>query len=442
VTVEGLEPRTLLTTYMVTSAADSGPNTLRAAIVLSNGDTAQPNVINFAINSAGVQVINLQSALPSITQPVTIDGTSQTGYAGTPLIELNGAGAGAAVNGIVISAPNTTVKGLDIGNFSGDGVDLLASGDVLASSYIGVDPTGATRMGNARTGVFVNSANDTIGGSGTGTGDVISGNTFSGIQIFGTAAIGDWVAGDKIGTNAAGTTAIPNAIDGVLINGGATNVLVGTNADGVNDALERNIISGNTDSGVQVADTGTSHNTVAGNYIGTDVNGTAAVANGIDGVLINNGATFNRVGTNGDGVNDAVERNIISGNTADGVQVADAGTSHNTVAGNYIGTDVTGTVAVANHNTGLVLSNGATHNLVGTDGVSVDNAGEANVISGNNGSGTAGVFIGDAGTNANVVAGNFIGTDPTGTVALGNGGVGVFIASGAQSNIIGTNGDG
>src|SRR4029077_18301868 len=99
------------------------------------------DVIVFAIPGTGVQTISPASALPEITDPVTIDGTTQPGYAGAPLIELDGAGAGQGVAGLDISAGGTTLRGLAIGRFSLYGIRLSGGGaNVVEACYIGVDP--------------------------------------------------------------------------------------------------------------------------------------------------------------------------------------------------------------------------------------------------------------------------------------------------------------
>jgi hypothetical protein len=112
--LEALEDRNLLSTFTVVNTNDSGAGSLRDAINRVNADTSPGiDTIKFAIGS-GVQTIALQSALPAITHSVIIDGTTQRGFAGTPLIELDGAGAGSSANGLVISAGSSTVKGLVI----------------------------------------------------------------------------------------------------------------------------------------------------------------------------------------------------------------------------------------------------------------------------------------------------------------------------------------
>src|SRR5579884_338304 len=134
--LEALEDRLLLSTYLVTNTNDSGAGSLRQAILNvdsgSGGDT-----IAFHIGSGGVQTIQPLSALPSITQSVIIDGTTQPGYSGTPLIELAGNLAGSNANGLTITAGHSVVRGLDIDRFGGDGIQLLTNGnDTIQGNFI------------------------------------------------------------------------------------------------------------------------------------------------------------------------------------------------------------------------------------------------------------------------------------------------------------------
>jgi hypothetical protein len=230
---------------------------------------------------------------------------------------------------------------------------------------IGTNATGTAAMANGDNGITVSfSAGNTIGGSVAGVRNIISGNNTGGVDISGSGANSNWVAGNFIGTDLSDTVRIGNGGGaGVAIHGGAQFNVVGTNGDGINDGAEGNVISGNGGGGpfpgfgpgsffdnVDIWDPGTDHNVVAGNFIGTDATGTQAIgSNGpADGVAIVFGAQFNRIGTNADGISDALERNIISGNPAQGVELDFAGTQYNMVAGNYIGTDVTGIVALPN----------------------------------------------------------------------------------------------
>src|SRR5262249_52483336 len=146
---------------------------------------------------------------------------------------------------------------------------------------------------------------------------------------------------------------------------------------------ERNVISGNGQTGIVISGVGANNNVVAGNYIGTNAAGTAALANTQQGISISTGPQANRIGTNGDGVADAAERNVISGNTGNGVFIVNLGTNDNVVAGNYVGTNAAGTAALANLNHGIFISTGPQTNRIGTNGDGVADAAERNVISGN-----------------------------------------------------------
>src|SRR5262249_14536659 len=113
--VEWIECRTLLSTFSVTSAGDSGPGTLRQAILDAESSSSR-DTITFAIPGAGVQTISLASELPTISESVLIDGWSQPGYAGTPLIELRGTSA--LSHGLQITGADVQVRGLAIDGFS------------------------------------------------------------------------------------------------------------------------------------------------------------------------------------------------------------------------------------------------------------------------------------------------------------------------------------
>ena len=120
---------------------------------------------------------------------------------------------------------------------------------------------------------------------------------------------GNLIQGNRIGTNAAGDAAIGNGGDGIRIDGGASEITVGGNVAGA-----RNLISGNTGSGVALDGVGTLGNTIAGNSVGTNAAGSGAIGNAGSGIRISGGAKSNTIGSNGDGTNDAAEQNVISGN--------------------------------------------------------------------------------------------------------------------------------
>jgi titin len=409
--LEVLEDRFLLAVYAVINTADSGGGSLRQAILDANAHPGRDTII-FDIPGAEAHTIQPLSPLPTITDPVVIDGTYQPGYAGSPLILLDGSLAGSQASGLVITGGDSTVRGLDIGNFGGDGIQLgtqlnSPGGSVVAGNYIGIDVTGTRTMSN-RYGINVlGSPRNTVGGTGALDGNVISGNRFNGIYI----VHGDQlvVQGNFIGTDATGAVALGNGTGyGVNLSGGSDVTIGG----GVPDA--RNIISGNY-YGVLLQDLSYGAH-VQGNYIGTDITGTRPLGNAT-GVW--DAGQGDMIGGSGAGV-----RNLISGNRGAGV-VVDG--SRDIVSGNWIGIDASGTHRLGNGvGVAVVGDFGGANNVIGGTAT-----GAGNIISGNAGDGVRVVADGTQ------VEGNFIGTDPTGNLALGNGGAGVSVLGIPYSTTIG-----
>src|SRR5206468_457957 len=146
------------------------------------------------------------------------------------------------------------------------------------------------------------------------------------------------------------------------------------NTIGGTSAAARNIISGNHGNGVTIEGLRANGNFVQGNYIGTNITGTAAVANGTGGTLPTGAGVKILSANNTIGGTTAGARNVISGNSADGVQTSGAATSGNVIRGNYIGTNINGTASVPNVGSGLSLAAGTNTTVGGTGG------GEGNVI--------------------------------------------------------------
>lgn len=291
----------------------------------------------------------------------------------------------------------------------------------VIGNHIGLDATGAISVtfGNDGTGVLVSDGaqKNIIGGLTPADRNVISNNAFAGVAIVDENSDQNQVVNNLIGTDVTGEKAFGNAT-GVLIRSGAKqNVIGGASGN------ERNIVSGNA-TGVFIWDVGTNQNKVVGNFIGTNISGTKAISNGDDGVNIGNGAQNNIIG----GATPS-ERNIISGNGDDGFTIQDEGTEGNRIIGNFIGTDVTGSVAISNTNNGILVINGPSRTVIGGE-----IAGSGNVISGN---GYQGILIRDPGTTETKVIGNIIGLDATGMNKLGNHNNGIFIIAGANNNFVG-----
>jgi titin len=405
--------------FVVTNINNSGAGSLRQALLDANS-RAGLDVIEFNIPGAGPHSIAPTSALPTITDPVIIDGTSEPDFAGTPVIELNGTGAGALVDGVTIAAGGSTVRGLAINRFGGSGIRIQTlGGNTIAGNFLGTDPTGLLERSNTGNGVFIlNTPSNTIGGTTAATRNVIAGNDQYGVLIQGGINSANQVQGNFIGTRANGTQALGNTLGGVQVLNSSGNTIGGT-AVGA-----RNIISGNLAHGVFLSGSGTSSTQVQGNYIGTDVNGTADLGNALSGILI-------ATATNTIGGTTAAARNLISGNNRFGVEVSGSIATGNLMQGNYIGTNVSGTGAVGNSLSGLRVVDASSNTIGGTV------AGAGNVISGNVQSGIYILGTSAGTTTNNLVQGNFIGTNVTGTADLGNGLDGVKLDGTASSNTVG-----
>jgi CSLREA domain-containing protein len=428
-----------------------GVCTLRAAIELANADPGS-DAINFLIPSpdpncnlvSGVCTISPASPLPAVSQPAIIDGYTQPLAAANTLavgddaqikIELDGAGAGVGADGLRFTAGSSALRGLAVYGFAGDGVELSGAGSsTISGNFIGHTSQGAvvTGVGNGGDGVRVSGVgSNTIGGAAPAARNLIAQNAGDGVDISGAAASANVVAGNYVGTDRSGAADFGNLQNGVLL-AGPSNTVGGSTATPGQGA--GNVISGNALAGVRVT-AGGNQNTVAGNLIGTQSNGTTALRNDLEGVFITNTASHNTVG----GAT-ADLRNVISGNNAnantDGVEINGAGTSSNTVAGNYIGTDISGTLDLGNAGDGVRIAANASSNNVGGP-TPTPGAAPGNVISGNTSDGIQiGTVTALTAPSNNTVQGNLIGTNAAGTAPLRNDSNGVFI-SGSPGNLVG-----
>jgi CSLREA domain-containing protein len=393
-------------TFTVNSNADPGDGncdescTLREAILAAN-DTAGADTIAFNLPSDEL-TITPTTPLPSITDSVTIDGTTQPGFEGTPIVELNGAAISPDCciesfgNGLTLEADNNTVRALVINGFTtpgwGAGIDIRASSDNnIEGNFIGTNTAGTAAQGNL-IGVVVGGANNTIGGN------VLSGNQSRGLEIQGSSATGNSVVGNLIGTDATGTADLGNGGDALRVEGASLTVIGGTSA------AERNVVSGNGGHGILLHNS--TNNTVRGNYAGTNAAGTAAIANGIDGIAVDGGGA-NTIGGPGAG-----EGNLASGNTNQGISIFGVdfpSTTGNIVQGNKAGTNFDGTAAIPNGGEGIRMHNALNTTVGGTV------VGAGNLVSGNTSSGVT--VIASPGTaTGNRILGNSI---------YGNGGIGI-----------------
>ena len=261
-------------TITVTGTGDAivvdGQVTLREAITSANnnanvnGDVVAvgaygTDTINFNIPGSGVHTITPSSALPAITDPVTIDGFTQPGsMANTQtvgddavlLIELNGANAGDA-NGLTIAAGSSTVRGLVINRFigaSGSAGNAIAlnggSDNVIEGNFLGTDASGTIALGNEDNAINIESgSNDNlIGGTAPSARNVISGN--GNVALF-VATAGNIIQGNYIGTQRDGMRPLGNLQGvGFVAVGNANNNLVGGTAPGAGNIIAFNGIQG------------------------------------------------------------------------------------------------------------------------------------------------------------------------------------------------------
>ena len=198
-------------TLKVNTTADSGPGSLRQAILDANATTAA-DTIKFAISPAGPHIITLASTLPVITWPVSINGRSEPGYAGSPLIQLDNGTGDPLANGLDVVAGASKITGLSITNF-GVGIRLSdGDADQIKANWLGLDLSGAAAGNGTGLEIIAGSASNVVGGTSADKRNVISGNSESGIKISGAGTTGDVVKGNFVGTDVTGASAIANAV--------------------------------------------------------------------------------------------------------------------------------------------------------------------------------------------------------------------------------------
>ncbi|NWF68460.1 MAG: right-handed parallel beta-helix repeat-containing protein [Chloroflexi bacterium] len=391
-----LPPRAVqAATITVTGTGDTialdGVVTLREAITAANNNAASGDApagsagldtITFNIPGAGVQTINLTAALPIISESLVIDGLTQPGascaaWPPTLLIELNGAGAPIGTTGLEITASSSTIRGLVINRFranlvpfppvGGIGVRITgvgATGNSVQCNFIGTNAAGTAALANEGPGVTIDNGptNNIIGGATNDKRNLVSGNLSwgnnGGVGI--GAANGNFVENNYIGTNAAGTAAIGNR-DGIYL------FLADSNA------IARNLISGNTDDGINIASS--NNNDATNNLIGTNAAGTAALPNVDDGIHI----SFQVIGTS---TANGIASNVISGNGQQGVLIDNAASTGNLLIDNEIGSNLAGTVAIPNGQEGVAIATGASNNAIGTNNIIAYNGGAGVTVTG------------------------------------------------------------
>jgi hypothetical protein len=409
-------------TFTVTNNLDSGPGSLRQAILDANASSGI-DTISFGIGS-GPATIALAAPLPTITEPLTIDGTTQPGYSGVPLIELDGSNVPLGNDGLItVAAGNTITRGLILNHFRTAGILLSdLGGNHVEGCYIGTNASGTLSTNSQGDGIRIkNSTNNVIGGTTPNSRNVISGNSGSGILISGYYSNGNTIQGNYIGVTASGSAPLGNQA-GITI-GSSYNLVGGT------VLAARNVISASVDSGVIVQDF-TAGNVIQGNYVGTDASGLIGLGNANYGVQLFGYNQNQLVGGSSEG-----SRNVISGNRVGVGLVFQFGPPHNSlIQGNYIGAGADGKTPVGNSGAGIELVY-AIDNTVGGLG-----PGEGNLIAFNGGPGCR-FQRGGSAVDISALIGNTI----RGNSIFSNGGLGIDLdgdgvtANDAGDSDIGTN---
>lgn len=434
--------------FFVTNTKDAGPGSLRQAILDSNdlpATIARPNPIAFKIPEADPGLNPAENAFVirpltvelSIFSPAILDGYTQPGASANtnPIdradnakirIELDGRLAPKPANGLTVDADGTVIRGFAINRFvtkfkkksdklgravGGSGIEIDGGNSIVAGNYLGTDATGLVARGNETNGVVVFGSNNTIAGVADADRNILSGNAYAqagtAISPFNNLFIGNFVGTDISGARALRTNLL--SIQGTPITGAGIGLNGAMDRIGGLTPRERNVISGLDGTGVVITVNpgvpAASNERAIGNYIGTDLTGTKAVPNEGGGVYIDVGID-STIGGVAPG-----ERNIISGNAADGVTVNNAA---NVVLGNYIGTDVTGLRPLGNGGVGINLSSRLSGGTIGGTA-----PGAGNLIAANAG----GILDSSIGFD---IVGNTIGLDAAGK-PMGNLSDGVLI---------------
>jgi hypothetical protein len=433
-------------TFLVTSIADTGQGTLRSALLNSQQRTGA-DTIHFNLADSLRPEDNmfwqiwLRSPLPEIADDSTfISGFTQHAFAHHdslhPLVQVNGDSCWHGPGFLITSSCNV-LEGLAIGGFSGSGVlikEKSAKYNKIRGCYVGLDALGNTRHRNGENGIDLRGgpSYNIIGDTTIVGRNIISGNGNYGIRI--ENANNNIIQNNFIGTDLSGMSALPNGdypeqknTSGIFIG-----IYSQSNRIGTGTEAGRNIISGNMRTGLRIEWSGADSNVVKGNYIGLGVDGEISIPNGEAGMVIGRGAKYNLIG--GEKFSEA---NIISGNFSSGVQFARE-SFRNIFKGNYIGTNATGTNIVPNAHNGIYFygtkSEGyPKENIIGPD----------NVICGNgmedyNEWWWAGISMEFEGVEKNIIFGNYIGMNPTGSLHAGQP-TGILLQSGVHDNTFGPN---
>ncbi|MCX8091079.1 MAG: hypothetical protein N3I86_09150 [Verrucomicrobiae bacterium] len=311
-------------TFTVTTTNDSGPGSLREAILQANANAGQ-DTIAFDLPGAGVRVIRPLSPLPQITDSVVLDGYTQTGasvntsplaFNGTILVQLDGALAGPGAAGLTFTSSSNTVRGLNLVNFGDWAIRLLGgAGSVVEGNVIGLDMSGDI-PGNGGGVLIQNSGTNRIGGISPAARNVISRSSSYALSIWGSSALNNQVQGNLIGTALNGSDPQGNE-NGIKIELSGYNLIGGT------DAGAGNVIAASEGPALDLQ--WSHYNVLQGNLIGTDATGTLNRGNDGYGLLLAN-SMGNVIGGIEPGAANTIMFNaghgiIVTGNTSTGNRI-------------------------------------------------------------------------------------------------------------------------
>jgi len=340
----------------VTNTNDHGAGSLRQAILAVNASDLISE-ITFDIPGIGPHEISLQDQLPALLSPVIIDGYSQNGSewaseSQTALLQiiLDGSSLVPGTNGIQITSDSCKIRGLHITGFPGNAILIDHTNESkIEGNWIGAITSNSSYQGNQCGITISNGQYNTIGGSISEARNVIAGNEEEGIRIEGENTVDNLIIGNYIGVSATGSQSIGNGTHGISMN--SPNNIVG----GIETGM-RNIISGNCEHGISIDQSTAIGNSILGNFLGTDVQGLTALANGDCGIWIK--GAHNTIG----GSKEAA--NVISGNTSAGICLVFASAHDNCIKNNYIGSDFSGSVPIGNLGPGVWIRS-ASYNTIG-----------------------------------------------------------------------------
>ncbi|NEO82787.1 MAG: DUF4347 domain-containing protein [Spirulina sp. SIO3F2] len=354
---------------LVTNTNDSGPGSLRQAILDANANAnVSSGLQNIALDlqpPGSPRIIYLDTPLPEIITPINLS------ISFSAPLTLDGQNITEVANGLTISSGGTNISGISVVNFKGYGLEIKNKGrNSISRSAFGFDMTNQIPGGNSQAGIFINNTEqNTINSS------IISQNDGVGIIVSGEGAIRNQIIGNNIGIDPFFSQARGNSGTGIRLEAGTNN-----------NTLTENDISGNGGNGLEILGSNTQNNSIAFNNIGVhrkSVQNTTEykdAGNGKHGILIQN-AVENRV-TN----------NLITDNSEHGIYIQSSQPSSNfrfySISSNTIGKDESKNISSGNKGDGVRLEatsiEVSRNDIIGNqgDGVSVLQ-GEDNIINAN-----------------------------------------------------------